>query len=168
MIYLHIIVLVQIVHFVDTVVGVMGKRYFKTMKKHLVPEQRWDKNNRLVTRWVKPSTGGASQPPIPSPSAAAGSQIPDCPEGWIDLYHRTTPEALEAITASGTMTTRENTPEVYFSTVSEGGHGDGYGSAVVWIRVPEDSVELDDEFPDGEQHFRVPIKEITKDRMLPY
>lgn len=137
-------------------------------RDNLIPEQRMDKNNRLVTRWVKPDQGTATRKGVPAPPAATGRQIPDCPEGWIDLYHRTTPEALEAITASGTMTTKENTPEVYFSTVSEGGQGDGYGSAVVWIRVPEDSVEIDDEFPDGEQHFRVPIKEITKERMLPY
>lgn len=138
------------------------------MMDNLVPERRPDKNGHMVTRWVKPKTGGSTKASTPAPTAAVGRQIPDCPEGWIDLYHRTTPEALEAITASGTMTTKENTPEVYFSTVSEGGQGDGYGSAVVWIRVPEDSVEIDDEFPDGEQHFRVPIKEITKDRMLPY
>lgn len=137
-------------------------------RENLVPQQRRDKNNHLVTRWVKPESSSGGSKRMPSPAAATGRQIPDCPEGWIDLYHRTTPEALEAITASGTMVTKENTPEVYFSTVSEGGQGDGYGSAVVWIRVPEDDVEIDDEFPDGEQHYRVPIKAITKDRMLPY
>jgi len=138
------------------------------MNSNLVREQRRDKNNRLVTRWVKPNKGTHGSKEAPAPLSGVGRQISDCPEGWIDLYHRTTPEALEAITASGTMITKENTPEVYFSTVSEGGQGDGYGSAVVWIRVPEDSVEIDDEFPDGEQHYRVPIKAITKDRMLPY
>lgn len=143
-------------------------RYLESMNNNLVSEQRRDKNGNLVTRWVKPNKSSAGQAPMPAPSAAAGRQIPDCPEGWIDLYHRTTPEALEAITASGKMVTKENTPEVFFSTVSEGGQGDGYGGAVVWIRVPEDAVEIDDEFPDGEQHFRVPIKEVTRDRMLPY
>lgn len=134
----------------------------------LVAKQVRDKNGHLVTRWVRPDHSTGASKSMPAPAAPAARQIPDCPEGWIDLYHRTTPEALEAINASGTMFSKENTDEAYFSTVSEGGQGEGYGSAVVWIRVPEDAVEIDDEFPDGEQHYRVPIKEITKDRLLPY
>lgn len=136
---------------------------------NLVREQRLDKNGHLVNRWVNPNKGKSSgMGGVPAPSAPTGRQIPDCPEGWIDLYHRTSKEAAEAITATGTMITKENTPEVYFSTVAEGGHGEGYGEAVIWIRVPEDAVEIDDEFPDGEQHYRVPIKEVNAKRMLPY
>jgi hypothetical protein len=135
----------------------------------LVPQKRENKHGVMVTKYVRATADdgskGASKVPAPM---AAKKPIPDCPDGWIDLYHRTTPEALAAITESGKMVTKENTPEVFFSTVSEGGQGDGYGSAVVWIRVPEDDVEIDDEFPDGEQHFRVPIKSVTKSRMLPY
>lgn len=136
--------------------------------RNLTLQPRTDKTGKVVNRWVKPDSGSASAASKAPAPKASKKPIPDCPEGWIDLYHRTTPEALAGIMESGTMVTKENTPEVYFSTVSEGGQGDGYGSAVVWIRVPEDDVEIDDEFPDGEQHFRVPIKSITKGRLLPY
>ncbi len=74
----------------------------------------------------------------------------------LDLYHRTTPEAAGAILATRRMTSAESTAEAYFSN-RESGHVDGYGVAVVHIRVPEAMAELDDEFPDGEQHYRVKV-----------
>lgn len=73
----------------------------------------------------------------------------------LDLFHRTTPEAAAAIVATGRWVSRENTRDVYFSTSATGGQADGYGVAVVHVRVPEVLAELDDEFPDGEQHYRV-------------
>lgn len=74
----------------------------------------------------------------------------------IDLYHRTTPEAVALILATGRMVSRENTGEAYFSTVADG-HAAGYGEALVHVRVPTEWTELDDEFPDGEQHYRVKV-----------
>jgi hypothetical protein len=37
---------------------------------NLIPEQRLDKNNRMVTRWVKPSSQGASASSLPAPKVA--------------------------------------------------------------------------------------------------
>lgn len=84
-----------------------------------------------------------------------------CPPGYVDLYHRTTGEAAERITSSGRMHSRENSDESYFSTRVDG-QTDGYGATVVWVRVPEELAALDDEFPDGEQHYRVPNAQIGK------
>lgn len=72
----------------------------------------------------------------------------------MDLYHRTSTQAARTIIETGSWVSRENTGEVYFSDRRDG-QTDGYGDAVVHVRVPVDSAELDDEFPDGERHFRV-------------
>ena len=68
----------------------------------------------------------------------------------LDLYHRTSEDAARAIVATGRFLTRENTPEAYVST-----HVDG--SAVVHVRVDEADAQLEDEFPDGELHYRIPL-----------
>lgn len=78
-----------------------------------------------------------------------------CPPGYVDLYHRTSSESAQRIATTGQMLTRENTHDSYFSTHVDG-QTDGYGDTVVWVRVPEGHVTLDDEFPNGEQHYRVP------------
>lgn len=75
----------------------------------------------------------------------------------IDLYHRTTPEHAAAILHAGRFMTRENTPEAFVSN-RVAGQATGYGAAVVHVRVRESAAELDDEFPDGEQHFRIPLR----------
>lgn len=74
--------------------------------------------------------------------------------GHLDLYHRTSPEAADEIQRTRRMTSKEHDGSVYFST-HQHGQGEGYGTAVVHVRVPEHLAELDDEFPDGEQHYRV-------------
>lgn len=74
----------------------------------------------------------------------------------LDLYHRTSEEAARAIVEARRFLTRENTPEAYVSTHVDG-HATGYGPAVVHVRVDEVDAQLDDEFPDGEQHFRIPL-----------
>lgn len=74
---------------------------------------------------------------------------------WLDLYHHTSPAAAAAIYATHAVAAREAGGWVYAST-SRGGQAAGYGPAVVHLRVPASLAVLDDEFPDGEQHYRVP------------
>lgn len=81
-------------------------------------------------------------------------------EADLDLWHRTTPEIAERIHATGAWVSKENTGEVYFSTRPDG-HAAGYGEALVHVRVPEHLAELDDEFPDGEQHYRVHPRDLV-------
>ena len=83
-----------------------------------------------------------------------------------DLYHRTTPEAAQSIYATGRMTSRENTGEAYFSTKREAGQAEGNGEAVVHVRVPAHLAELDDEFPDGEQHYRVDTRKLRRQHFV--
>lgn len=84
------------------------------------------------------------------------------------LFHRTSEAAAEAIIATRSWRSKENTAEVYFSTVLNG-QTDGYGDAAIAVDVPEVVANLDDEFPDGEQHFRVSVadlegREVTRER----
>lgn len=74
----------------------------------------------------------------------------------LDLYHRTSIDAARAILASGRFVTRENTREAFASNRVDG-QAIGYGDAVVHVRVDEDDAQLDDEFPDGELHYRIPL-----------
>ncbi|MFC0456216.1 hypothetical protein ACFFGR_06570 [Arthrobacter liuii] len=74
----------------------------------------------------------------------------------LDLYHRTTEEAARTIVETGRFLTRENTREAFVSTHVDG-QAVGYGDAVVHVRVDEADAQLDDEFPDGEQHYRIPL-----------
>lgn len=83
----------------------------------------------------------------------------------LNLYHRTSPEAAAEILASGRLVTRENTRQAYAST-RPNGHAAGYGAAVVQLLVAESDAELDDEFPDGERHYRVPLDAVIVDAFL--
>jgi 8-oxo-dGTP pyrophosphatase MutT (NUDIX family) len=86
------------------------------------------------------------------------SRVSTTASGHLDLYHRTTPEAAERIRSDRSMHSKENTGETYWSTF-RGDEPDaqaaGYGAGVVHIRVPHHLAEIDDEFPSGEEHYRV-------------
>lgn len=78
------------------------------------------------------------------------------PDDWgnlIALYHFTTPEAARAIIDTRTWVSAENTGEVYGSDRVDG-QATGYGTAYVHVILPRACVTLDDEFPDGEKHYR--------------
>lgn len=87
-------------------------------------------------------------------------------ETLIDLYHRTSPEAAEAVLRQRSMLSKENTGEAYFSTRPDGPAVLGYGEAVIHIRIPARLARLDDEFPDGEEHYRVAVSDLTPDRFV--
>lgn len=86
--------------------------------------------------------------------------------GYLDLYHRTTGDAAAGIYAEKRMRSRENTAETYWSNRPDG-QATGYGPAVVHIRVPEHLAELEDEFPDGELHYRVPARALRPEHFIP-
>lgn len=78
------------------------------------------------------------------------------PDEWgslISLYHFTTPQAARVIVETRQWGSAENTGEVYASTRKDG-QATGYGSAYVHVILPRACVTLDDEFPDGEEHYR--------------
>ncbi|MDT0442303.1 hypothetical protein [Streptomyces johnsoniae] len=84
----------------------------------------------------------------------------------LDLYHRTTAVSAAVIYRERRMLSKESSGEAFFSTVRDGGASTGYGEAVVHIRVPEELAEIDDEFPDGEQHYRVKVARLRPEHFI--
>lgn len=80
------------------------------------------------------------------------------------VYHRTTHEAATAILADRRFLSRER-GEVCVSDRRDG-YADGYGPAVVVLDVPDNLLTLDDEFQDGEQHFRVRAVDIRPEFVI--
>lgn len=83
-------------------------------------------------------------------------------EESLTLYHRTSPENAERIRQLGFDSKIKTSfgTEVYFST-SPDGEAAGYGDELVTIAIPERYANLDDEFPDGEQHYWVSARDLS-------
>ncbi len=72
-------------------------------------------------------------------------------DGTITLFHRTTPEIAERIRQTGIFQTPTPSEEVFFSNLREG-QAEGFGDAVVEVRLLPSQVSVDDAFPSGEVH----------------
>jgi hypothetical protein len=79
-------------------------------------------------------------------------------DGTVTLYHRTTKENADAIVGKKEMVGLED--GVFFST-AEKGQAEGYGDVVVKMKVPIESIELDDTFG-NEAHVRIPTKKANQ------
>ena len=66
-------------------------------------------------------------------------------------------ELAEEINGSGKFRSKIG-DELYFSNRAEG-EVSGYGEGLVAIKIPRERVQLDDEFPNGERHYLVRIKD---------
>ena len=87
-------------------------------------------------------------------AAVVGASVApeDAEAAKLKVFHRTTQEAADAIRRSGMA--HSNEPGFFVSNRRDG-QAVGYGDGVVELNVPEERLVLDDEFPDGEQHFRI-------------
>ena len=83
----------------------------------------------------------------------AGGQVDD--NGYVTVYHRTTPENAKAIQTTGKMSAKED--GLFFSSNANGTNNKGYGSAVVELKIPAEDLVLDDIF-DDEVSLKLPIK----------
>ncbi len=88
------------------------------------------------------------------------------PDGTITLYHRTSPEKAEQVRKTGIFLSLENTNETFFSNKLEG-QAEGYGDAVITVRVKPSDVRLNDAFHNGEIHVAVSNKRLSKRNLLP-
>lgn len=86
------------------------------------------------------------------------------------LYHRTSPEAAHALAqgAPWTPDPRANGPDADYVWFSDrrNGSAEGYGDGVVRVLLHVEEAWLDDEYPDGECHYRVPLKELKGVRRI--
>lgn len=90
----------------------------------------------------------------------------DVPEGWIELFHRTTAETAEFIGRVRRFQSKEgnkDTGPVYFSNRDQGYYAAGYGEGCVRVIMPIGNVDLDDVFDTGERHYRVAANKIRGD-----
>jgi hypothetical protein len=76
------------------------------------------------------------------------------PDGTVTLYHHTSSESAGAIKRSGQLVSAGE-PSVYVTTRRE--TDTGYGDTVVTVRVNPDRLNIDDEFPNGRQDFRIDV-----------
>lgn len=76
------------------------------------------------------------------------------PDGRVQLYHRTSKPAADAIRASKKMKGAED--GLFFSTKSDG-ETTGFGEELLTLSIPADQLMLDDTFGD-EAHVRVPTE----------
>jgi|TARA_Y100000310_G_scaffold282401_1_gene303573 hypothetical protein len=88
-------------------------------------------------------------------------------DGTVTLYHRTTPEAAQQMRETGKFISKENTNETFFSNRIEG-QAEGYGDAVVEVRVPAQQIRLEDAFRNGEIHVAVSNDNISRANMTAF
>jgi hypothetical protein len=78
----------------------------------------------------------------------------------LDLYHGTSPANAQAIVQSGQWQTNYGSGELYFSTDPRSNYISGFGTAVVHVRVPENIAAPEDEFPNGEMHYTINMRDM--------
>lgn len=74
-----------------------------------------------------------------------GANVDD--NGYVTVYHQTTPENAKKILNSGKMSSKEQA--VFFSTSQNASQSDGRGSIKLEFKIPAEELELDDIFSDN-------------------
>lgn len=82
--------------------------------------------------------------------------------GYVTLYHATTPENAEKIKSSGKMISNE--PDVFFSTSKNAQQSEGRGGVTLEFKIPAEKLELDDLFSDNAD-VKIPLKNFAKDSL---
>jgi hypothetical protein len=80
--------------------------------------------------------------------------LPLNPDGTVTLYHHTNAGAAEQIKRSGQLISAAE-PDVYLTTSRD--PDIGYGDTVVAVRVNPEKLNIDDEFPNGRQDYRINV-----------
>lgn len=80
------------------------------------------------------------------------------------LYHRTSRKSANLVLVSRTWESKDSQQIVWFSTRPDG-HAVGYGDVVLEVDAPSGSrlaksLELNDEFPDGEKHYTTHVRNL--------
>ena len=101
---------------------------------------------------VQPSGELLAQRGIPTTDQRTGLDLN--PDGTVTLYHHTSADAAGAIKRSSQLVSAGE-PSVYLTTRREADIG--YGDTVVTVRVNPDRLNVDDEFPNGRQDYRIDV-----------
>ena len=95
----------------------------------------------------------------------SGNPIEVNPDGTVTLYHRTSKANADAVTKTGKFISKENTDETFFSNKPTG-QAEGYGDAIVTVKVPAQVIRINDAFRD-EIHVAVSNKQLSKAVIAP-
>lgn len=114
---------------------------------------RWARESELQAGTeVQPSGELLAQRAAPTTDERTGLDLN--PDGTVTLYHHTSAESARAIKRSGQLVS-SGEPSVYLTTRRE--TDTGYGDTVVTVRVNPDRLNIDDEFPNGRQDYRIDV-----------
>lgn len=91
---------------------------------------------------------------------SVGANVDD--NGYVTVYHATTPENAEQIKASGKM--KSNEPAVFFSTSKNAQQSEGRGGATLEFKIPAEKLLLDDIFSDNAD-VKIPFKNFNTDAL---
>jgi len=89
-----------------------------------------------------------------APAKDERTGLPLNPDGTVTLYHHTNAGAAEQIKRSGQLISAAE-PDVYLTTSRN--PDIGYGDTVVAVRINPDKLNIDDEFPNGRQDYRISV-----------
>ena len=105
-----------------------------------IENQTKQENNRLENRVSGDDLLDAQD--FISEIKEVGAKVDD--NGYVTVYHQTTPENAQKIIDSGKMTSNEQA--VFFSTSENASQADGRGTTKLEFKIPAEKLELDDLF----------------------
>lgn len=118
--------------------------------------------------------GGGTPPQIPIKQRLKGDMLLDAEDmidelkginanvddfGYVTVYHRTSKENAEQIKKTGKMINKEK--GIFVSTKKDGSQAEGYGDAVIEMKIPIEDAQIDDMFGD-EAHLAIKTKTVGK------
>lgn len=95
-----------------------------------------------------------------------GVPIETNPDGTVTLYHRTSQGKADAVKRTGVFRSLENTNETFFSNKLKG-QAEGYGDAVIAVKVKPSATRINDAFHGGEIHVAVSNKLLSRRNLVP-
>ena len=125
----------------------------QSVREGVEAANRWARESEQQTGTeVQPSGELLAQRAAPTTDERTGLDLN--PDGTVTLYHHTSADAAGAIKRSGQLISAGE-PDVYLTTRRE--TDTGYGDTVVTVRVNPDRLNIDDQFPNGRQDFRIDV-----------
>lgn len=92
--------------------------------------------------------------------SSVGANVDD--NGYVTVYHVTTPENAQKIIESKKMTANE--PAVFFSTSKNAQQSEGRGNITLEFKIPAEKLQLDDIFSDNAD-VKIPLNNYLKDSL---
>lgn len=131
--------------------------FFNTQNEQVVEEQK-----TLTKRLEERVTGDdlLDAQDLIEEVKSVGANVDD--NGYVTVYHATTPENAEQIKTTGKMKSKE--PDVFFSTSKNAQQSEGRGGATLEFKIPAEKLILDDIFSDNAD-VKIPLKNFNTEAL---